>query len=278
VLTDLLSAMGYQSRQVGLQSVDVAYGGWGRGHVATEVWSNRLQKWVFLDPQFSTYAVHHDEYLNLHDIYLLKRQGKFNEIEFRVTPMYAQRNGSNPTDSAREYGEFLQNYLGHLQVVVSINGKPMSVNLLMESQQPPLLFQGMPAGDLSFTRDVTLAYPVLNKVFIHLQWQPDPASIDFGQLVREVSSQLPPDKHFEESDLLKNMGRLAPKGELTLHFEGGLTQHAHYQIRLGNADWIPVENAGYSWVFKPGANRIEVRSVSRSGLTGPTTRIGIRYE
>jgi len=56
VMADILSLMGYYARHIGLQSNDVAYGGWGKRYVATEVWSNTL---------------------NIHDIYLLKTQGKF---------------------------------------------------------------------------------------------------------------------------------------------------------------------------------------------------------
>lgn len=37
VMADILSSMGHYSRQIGLRSTDVAYGGWGKGHVATEV-------------------------------------------------------------------------------------------------------------------------------------------------------------------------------------------------------------------------------------------------
>ena len=46
VLADLLRSLGYVARHVGLKSVDVAYGGFGQGHVATEVWSNKLRSFA----------------------------------------------------------------------------------------------------------------------------------------------------------------------------------------------------------------------------------------
>lgn len=55
VLSEVLQAYGFVSRTVALRSNDVAYGGWGKGHVAMEVWINDLNKWIFLDPQFGTY-------------------------------------------------------------------------------------------------------------------------------------------------------------------------------------------------------------------------------
>ena len=52
VVTDVLLSYGYIARIISLNSKDIAYGPLGMGHVAAEVWSNSLQKWIFIDPQF----------------------------------------------------------------------------------------------------------------------------------------------------------------------------------------------------------------------------------
>jgi hypothetical protein len=64
VLSDILKSLGYVTRRVSLRSPNVAYGGFGQGHVATEVWSNALRKWIFIDPQFSVYPSHEGKFLN----------------------------------------------------------------------------------------------------------------------------------------------------------------------------------------------------------------------
>ncbi len=66
VLSELLQAYGFVTRTIALRSNDVAYGGFGQGHVAMEVWSNDLSKWIFLDPQFSAYMTYKGRPLNLY--------------------------------------------------------------------------------------------------------------------------------------------------------------------------------------------------------------------
>ncbi len=50
------------------------------GHVVSEVWSNTLDKWIFLDPQFSIHAKH---------------QGRFPQ-----TVAYDGRQGAPPLEEA----------------------------------------------------------------------------------------------------------------------------------------------------------------------------------
>jgi hypothetical protein len=53
VLASQLKASGFQSRVIYLKSKDIATSINGGGHVATEVFLNEFQKWVFVDGQFN---------------------------------------------------------------------------------------------------------------------------------------------------------------------------------------------------------------------------------
>ena len=55
VLSEVLQSYGFVTRTLALRSKNVAYGGFGQGHVAMEVWLNDIGKWIFLDPQFGVY-------------------------------------------------------------------------------------------------------------------------------------------------------------------------------------------------------------------------------
>lgn len=53
VLRDQLNAIGYKARTVYLKSQDAAFRKSPPGHVATEVYLNDLDKWIFIDGQFN---------------------------------------------------------------------------------------------------------------------------------------------------------------------------------------------------------------------------------
>ena len=76
VMSDILTAHGYISRVVGITTSNIAYGSIGEGHAVSEVWSNTLRKWIFIDPQFSIHAKYKGQFLNFYEMYELKKKGK----------------------------------------------------------------------------------------------------------------------------------------------------------------------------------------------------------
>lgn len=271
VMADILSSMGHYSRQIGIQSNDVAYGGWGKGHVATEVWSNTLNKWVFFDPQFSIYAIYNDEYLNIHDIYLLKTQGKFEQIDFITTSKYANANNIDPDEAEKNYESFLSNYLGFHISSRYIHGKKQSVYLMMESELPALTFQGMGSNSKSlFTNSSDIAYPELNQVTISLTALPNENS-NFQSVFEEYDIQT-------EEQYINNMWRFAAKGEVAMSFDTNMDNFQSYQIKTGNDKWAIIEENEFIWKLSQGKNLFQVRGISKSGVYGPITFVEIMYQ
>lgn len=268
VLADFLAAMGHESRAIGMMSVDVAYGGWGRGHVATEVWSNELGKWIFLDPQFSIYATHAGELLNFYDMSLLKRQGKFEEIQFHVTPRYAAAGGLD-AKARLEYASFLKNYFGYLSVPAPIGGKRENIVLPLEGEQPALTFQGTPRGDFLYTLDVGLAYPRLNSTRMRFAF--DGQTVDPNEVMKKYEITT-------EDAYIANMWRWAPEGKFKVSLSGDMIDLDHYEISKENGEWASLTSNTAAWSLTEGVNILKARSVSKRGIKGPASYIKVLYQ
>ncbi|MBY5991494.1 hypothetical protein [Ferrimonas balearica] len=272
VMADILSAMGHHSRQIGLQSTDVAYGGFAMGHVATEVWSNALNKWVFFDPQFSIYAQHQGQYLNVYDIFALKQAGQFEAIDFVITPAFAAANALEPQSVAKEYAGFLGNYLGFHTSSRHLYGKRQRVYLMMEAQQPALTFQGMGSESLRvFTRMPEVAYPQLNQTLVSLTALPsDNDDGNFQKVMETFDIQT-------NEDYLAHMWRVAARGELSMQLHSAMNGFDRFQVRHNGGPWQDLEGDRHSLTLSQGANRFEARSVSALGVLGPVTFIEVHY-
>ncbi|MBY6185114.1 hypothetical protein KUV89_00470 [Marinobacter hydrocarbonoclasticus] len=270
VMADILSAMGHNTRQIGLQSSEVAYGGFGMGHVATEVWSNTLGKWVFFDPQYSIYALHNGEYLNIHDIYQLKRQQQYDQIQFMVTAQLARLNQVDVEKMKSDYAGFLSNYLGFHISSRHLYGQRQNVFLMMEAATPPLTFQGMGSDyPKLFTRDANIAYPVLNKTSIAMTALPN-AQADFQTLMEQHGIET-------NEQYLEHQWRIAAKGEILMEFYTAMDRFSHFQIRQNQEKWQDLEGSRFVWPLDKGENRFEVRSVTEADVTGPVTFVDVRY-
>lgn len=67
LLASVLQANAQPARVLALMKENYHYG-YGKGHWATEVWSDSLQKWILLDPQNNCHWKHEGKTLNAHEI------------------------------------------------------------------------------------------------------------------------------------------------------------------------------------------------------------------
>jgi hypothetical protein len=82
VLASQLKVSGFKSRVIYLKSKDIATSMQGGGHVATEVFVDELQKWVFVDGQFNTMPFLNNVPLNAVELQQAIRTD-FDNLEFR---------------------------------------------------------------------------------------------------------------------------------------------------------------------------------------------------
>ena len=261
VLNDVLTSFGYVARTIGLKHINTDYGGAGMGHVATEVWSNNLQKWIFLDPQFGIYAKKDSVILNIFDIYKLKLENKFNEIEF----VEVEKNKSN-----NEYGkDFLTNYLGYVDISQKRNNLNYSLALKMEGVKDFLTFQAFPSGNMIFTENVDDVYYKLNQTMIIIDYTENEI-----ERTRDEYAKL---NIKSVKDFNENMPLFSAKPEFILSFDNNMPWFNHYIVKLN--DTIIKQKSGKYYVnLKNGINAIKVVAVNQNNIEGIPTIIKIKYE
>lgn len=272
VLADLLKSLGYVTRRVSIKSVDAAYGGPGQGHVATEVWSNRLSRWIWLDPQFSVYPTYEGRFLDFHEMYDLKRQGKFSRIRFNVTDGYQKHESKfNAVEYDKDYRKFIQRYFGYLGTAIMREGGKYELLLPLEGKSQLLTFQGTPYGGLFFTKDSRDLYFEMNRTWISFAYR-DARNASSQTMMETLGIRT-------EEDFIAKMPVFAAKPDFTLTLLNNSAWHAHYERRTSREGaWTRLIGSSMNWSLTHGENYLEIRSVNQMGVPGPSTFASIRYK
>ncbi len=260
VLNDVLISFGYVARTIGLKHINTDYGGAGMGHVATEVWSNNLQKWIFLDPQFGIYARKDSQILNIFDIYKLKSENKFNEIEF----IKIEKNKPD-----KKYGDFLTNYLGYIDINQKRNNLSYSLALKMEGERDFLTFQAFPSGNMVFTKNVEDVYYKLNQTMIIIDYT--------AKEIERTKKEYAKLNIKSVEDFNKSMPLFSAKPEFILSFDNNMPWFNHYVVKLNDVI-IKQKNGKYYVNLKNGINTIKVVAVNQNNIEGIPTKIKIKYD
>lgn len=260
VLNDILNSFGYTARTVGLKSPEVDYGGAGMGHVGTEVWSNNLDKWIFLDPQFGIYARKENLPLNIYEIYQSKKEGSFDAIEF----IEIATNRANETYG----GEFLSNYLGYIDIKQKNRNLNYSLALKMEGERDFLTFQAFPSINMMFTTNVEDMYYKLNQTTVLFEY-------DKEEVIRSH-------KEYEKlkietmEDFSKNMKIFAAKPKFVLTFDNNMPWFKRYEVQLNNTS-VNEKEGTYPIQLKEGLNTLRVVAVNQNDIAGVPTVIKLIY-
>ena len=261
VLNDILNSFGYVARTVGLKHIDVDYGGAGMGHVATEVWSNKLNKWIFLDPQFGVYAQKDDVLLNIYEIYQFKKGGDFNKINF----VNIENGKYDPA-----YGdEFLTRYLAYIEISQNNKGRRYALVLKMEGNREYLAFQAFPSSNDTFTSNVEDVYYSLNKTLVIFDYHEDEKN-----RTQEEFSKLSINS---PEDFVSNMSKFAARPNFVLSFENNMPWFSEYKVKL-NDSIIEAQNGKYFVNLDEGISTLTVVAVNENGTVGIPTVIRLKYE
>lgn len=268
VLSELLQSYGFVTRTLSLRSNDVAYGGFGQGHVAMEVWLNDLEKWIYLDPQFGVYITNLNSNipLNYFEIYVEKKVGNFEKL--KVHSSLDSKNFSKKVVDEKSYKEFLKNYFGHISI--SDKAKKEVASLLLEATTIPLTFQGSPFSNALFTTRSELFYPQMNRVALFLSYKNE--NENFMELMKKL-------KIDSSSDYIKKMALFAAEPDFSITIKSKSKVRETYQYREGNSGiWKDISKNTFDWSARSRMNRLEVRSINEFGRAGPITFLDIKYQ
>jgi hypothetical protein len=271
VMSDILTTHGYISRVVGITTSNIAYGSIGEGHAVSEVWSNTLRKWIFIDPQFSIHAKYKGQFLNFYEMYDLKKRGKYNDIEFEVSESYCRVNRRDRKDIIKEYKEFLSQYFSYMMIDILKDGKSILLIYGLDGKDQFLTSQGGNGKTSIFTDNIHDMYFDLNQTTILFDF--NIPTLDCSTIVQKYDIK-------NRQDYLSKMSEFASVPDFTLSFTTNTPWFSHYEVKHDEkSDWKTIQSINnYQWKLHDGMNEIHVRSVNQSGIYGVITKMQIQYQ
>jgi Transglutaminase-like superfamily len=274
VLSAVLRSFGFLSRPISMESLNSAYGAPGSGHFATEVWCDDLQKWIFIDPQFCIYTQYKGKFLNYYEMYLLKKEGKFNEIDFVLSKGYTgylAQGKKTGEEHIKGYKEFLYNYFGVMKINGKVAGKPVTLRLLMEAPNQYLTFQAFSQDDFIHTANAEDIYFPLNQntIIFKNKYTNKRADI-YNDLVRQGKIK-------NEEDQFNSMYLFAPIPDFLIYNDSNMPWLSHYELWLNSTQIFQNENGFFEVSLKEGQNTISSVAINKNGKRGSETIVKIKY-
>lgn len=267
VTADILLSFGYISRPLGILSSDVAYGPGGMGHAVTEAWSNELDKWIFLDPQFCISCKYQGEFLNFYEMYQLKVQNKFDEIEFVIPDAYLAANGLDKNTYIGEYKDFISGYFGFEAIFCMVDNRRTSLRMALEGKGQPLTFQGMPTINCAYTEHVEDLYYAINHTQVIFEFKDRDSSYNkmMELNLRTVESYT------------ENIHIFAATPEFTLYLYNNMIWFDYFEVSFDEEDWRRIDGNHIDINLIEGVNVIRARAVNKAGVAGVPVYIKIKY-
>ncbi len=268
VFVDVLTSFGYVARLLQMRKPDAAYGAPGAGHVAVEVFSNTLSKWVFVDPQWCMMPYNGDTPLNFYELYQLKKNTALDSLRFKLSMRVMARDSVfdvNQYDAA--YRGFLFQYFGYEGIIATRYGSPVFLFLQLDGKEQYCTFQGIPVNRRVFTDKVQNLYFNVNTSVLLFDYGRD---VNWGELFRTYNIKSP-------DDYMANMANFAPSPKFSVQLQNNALWFDHYEYSIDNTAWRRVKGDKLDWNLKEGDNDIELRAVNVVGVSGPTNHMHIRF-
>jgi hypothetical protein len=269
VFTDIMHSLGYIVRTIGVTTGDIAYGGMGVSHSLCEAWSNDLQQWILIDPQFGLMIKHGQKYVNYAQLQDLIAKKKEKEIQFEYYD--ARKKTVKVKEELRgQYLAFIKQYNAFMMVNARLSGKDVLHVLPIGKQAQFLTNQGGNTRPLIFFDDISRAYFTINRTHILFDY-----NIPSGDAGAYAAS----DTLLTQELFMENMAKNASIPDYTVTFSNNMPWFSHYEMKF-NAEnaWKKVPGNTMKLLLQEGKNTIEVRSVNLAGIPGPITFMHIRYQ
>ncbi len=262
-LIGALLSMGYQARHININSEGMS------GHEVTEVWSNQLNKWIYLDPTIDSYYFDPETGIpfNLLEIHNLLAAA-MPRVETWKRPFVSDfgkevlsrvkvglRQGNNPfsiiTSKEDNGGSWAIESMGHFRIIPR--------NDFLSNPLPVPVHTGATGwgwdGFLNWYDDV---FPKRDE---HQRYTN--RAIDFYQPLNQVKIFL---QETEKPGVLKvEVDNFTPGGFDT------------FLVGENGNSWVSQYQSSWNWELKSGLNNIRVRIKNSRGVLGPMSDINVTY-
>lgn len=252
VTRDVLIAFGHPARSVNILSADADYGGAGKGHMGTEVWSDHLDKWVYLDPQFNCYPM--KDGIPLHFTELVEH---YDHVHFL----------SPSKETLREYPSFVSDYFGYIRTNRNEHKRTIRMTLPMQGREQQLAFESLELDHASYTNNKDDFYPALNHTMILFEYK---EKKDLLKLIEDYNIQT-------EEEYEAFLPLLSAKPDFRLTFIHTAEAFSHYEVSIDAGDAIVLYDNELDWSLVEGMNRITARTVNDCGVKGVPVTMTIYY-
>lgn len=269
VFTDIMHSLGYVCRTIGVATEDIGYGGMGVSHSLCEAWSNDLNKWILIDPQFGLLVKHGKQYVHYAELQDLLSKKKEKEIQFDYHD--ARKKTIKEKDQLRvDYLDFIKHYNAVIMFNARLSGRDVLHVWKMGNQSQFLTNQGGNTRPLIFLNDYEKAYFSLNRT--HILFEFNVPSGDAGSIAAS-------DSVLTQDLFLERMAESASVPDFTLTFSNNMPWFFYYEMRYNEDNsWKKVSGNTMKLILKEGKNSIEARAVNQAGIAGPITFMKIRYQ
>lgn len=269
VFTDIMHSQGFVCRTIGVTTNDIAYGGMGVSHSLCEAWSNEMNAWILIDPQFGLMLKHGKKYLNYLELQDILAKKKEKELQFEYFD--ARKKTTKEKEELRNnYLAFIKQYNAYIMFNARHFGKDILHVLPLGGNGQFLTNQGGNTRPLIFLNGVDKAYYSLNRTHI---------LFDFNIPSGDAGSLSASDTALTQNAFMERMAETASIPDFTLTFSNNMPWFSYYEMRFNEDNtWKKVSGNTLKLILRDGKNSIEVRSVNQAGIPGPITFMEIRYQ
>lgn len=241
VLVSAAASLGWVCRPLALRRHQgVARVGGSTEHSVTEIWSNQHRKWVMLDPTGNLYLEKDGVPLNAAEI---RQEWFYREGDQLVFVVGEERRRHRKSDLPIFLGRF--EGFGDLTVEPDELDKYGFIGYIPNTD---LMDAGYDYANMFIVKDA-----LCDGTRWHVRTSPADPLVDpyfpIGQATPRIRVE---------------------DGALRLELETRAPNLERFEIRTDDGEWRPSEGS-FRWEVRPGANRLEARTLNRFGVKGPVS-------
>ena len=242
-LVSAAASLGWVDRALALRRHRDYPGAGSPEHTSTEIWSNQYRKWIMVDPTANMYVEKDGVPLNAYEIRTewFAREGK--DLVFSVgKDRKKHRKADLPI--------FLGRFAGFGDLTVPAN-EMEKYGFTAYIPNTNLMDSGPDYGKMFIVKDA----------LCEAKWHE-----------RTVPAHPAVDPYFPIGQAAVTLS--ADGGKVKVELQTMTPNLKEYRIQLDGGGWKPSE-AAFAWTLRPGANRLEARTVNQFGVEGPVSTVEI---